>query len=158
MQKNKLTMSRPGLSLYDISASNDFGNTPNLGQGCNNRTIVTKNVSVTQLNTVNLNPDPSKGIKASIGGEEFVMYRTSDIKGLNLQGCQQTDNDDNDSVEIEMQDDEDFIHHTMKQNQNVMKKNKILGMPIHQRKASRDIEYIELDTFEEYEEKLEHFL
>lgn len=38
------------------------------------------NLSVTQLNTVNLNPDPSKGIKASIGGEEFVMYRTNDLK------------------------------------------------------------------------------
>ena len=83
--KNKLTSSRPGLSLYDISASGDFGAGDRLTQGNKSKTIVKNNVSVTQLNTVNIHPDPAKGIKASIGGEEFVMYRTNDLHTLNMQ-------------------------------------------------------------------------
>ena len=41
--------------------------------------------SAIQLSSINFNADPAKGIKASIGGEEFVMYRTNDIKNLNIQ-------------------------------------------------------------------------
>ena len=86
------------------------------------------------------------------------MYRTNDIKNLNIQSNTQHKDDDNDSVEIEMQEDDDFIHHTMKPNKNVVSKNKIFKKPFHQRKASGDVEYIELDMFEEYEEKLQLFL
>lgn len=83
MSKNKLNASRPGLSLYDISASGDFAQDDRITQTNKSKTIVKNSVSFTQLNTVNLHPDPSRGIKASIGGEEFVMYRTNDLNSSN---------------------------------------------------------------------------
>lgn len=64
--------------------------------------------------------------------------------------------DDNDSVEIELQDEEDFIHNTM--NPNNAGKRQILNQPVHHRQASREIEYIELDMFDAYEDKLASFL
>lgn len=139
-----------------LGASSEFVNNPGSTQG--SRQMIKNNESTTQLNSVNFNPDPAKGIKASIGGEEFVMYRTNDIKNINTQTNIHQREDDNDSVEIEMQEDDDFIHHTMKTNKNVISKNKIFKKPMHQRKASGDIEYIELDMFEDYEEKLQMFL
>jgi len=159
LSKNKLKVSRQGISLYDISASGDFGNGIN-PPNTNNKTVVKNNVSVTQLNTVNINPDPSKAIKASIGGEEFLMYRTSDLQqNQNIPNNVQHAEDDNDSVEIEMQDEEEFIHHTMKTaNNSVCTKPQLFKKPVHKRQASRDVEYIELDMFEDYENKLQNFL
>jgi hypothetical protein len=77
---NKLSLSKQALSIYDVSPSGSF----------------TQKDMNPQSSFASLRPDSSKGIKASIGGEEFVMYRTNDTK------C----NDENDSVEIEMHPEE----------------------------------------------------
>jgi hypothetical protein len=154
--KNKLTASRSGLNNDAISTSSEFANHLDSTQG--NRQMMKNCEYAAQQNSISFNPDPAKGIKASIGGEEFVMYRTNDIKNLHSQTNNHQREDDNDSVEIEMQEDDDFIHHTMKATKNVINKNKIFKKPLHQRKASGDIEYIELDMFEEYEEKIQMFL
>lgn len=77
---NKLLSSKQANSIYDISASGSFNQ---------------KDMNP-QSSFASLRPDSKKGIKASIGGEEFVMYRTNDLK------C----NDENDSVEIEMNHEE----------------------------------------------------
>jgi hypothetical protein len=77
------------------------------------KTMVKNSLSLAQLSTAG-------GIKASIGGEEFVMYRTNDLK-------------QEDEVEVEVE----------------------MG---HSRRGSNDVEYIELDVFEQYEDRLEDFL
>jgi hypothetical protein len=60
-------------------------------------------------------------------------------------------------VEIELQEDEEFIHHTMQPSAS-MNKHKILKKPVHHRQASRDVEYIDLNMFDVYEDRLQEFL
>jgi len=159
IQKNKFTPSRPGLSMHDITASGDFSKVTKISNKNKSKTVLKNRVSVTQLNNVTINPDPSKGIKASIGGEEFMMYRTNELHSHNEFHPNVVQNeDDYDSVEIELQDEEDFIHKTMQPENSVVVPPKIIKKPVHYRQASRDIEYIELDMFEQYGDKLQDFL
>lgn len=52
-------------------------------------------------------PESSKGIKASIGGEDFLMYRVNEFQYKNYP---QNKDDDCDSVEIELQNEDEHIY------------------------------------------------
>ncbi|CAI2363025.1 unnamed protein product [Moneuplotes crassus] len=74
---------KQSMSIYDISSSGTF---------------VQKDSTTDNDQLLTYGPEPPKGIKASIGGEEFVMYRTEELRGRSYMPR----DDDNDSVEIEM--------------------------------------------------------
>ena len=86
------------------------------------------------------------------------MYRTSEIQNeQNMPKAIQQCDDDCDSVEIEMQDEDEFIHQTLPTHDNAATKLQSTK-GIHKRHASRDVEYINLDMFEDYGDKLDNFV